>query len=420
MARGGNKGKRRTIHDPVGGKQYIFTPRTVSVIRAWPLPTAWKKGGRVAGWHPFRPKIDIPREDLTARIEWLSGPPIDDEGQLYFPFDMFEKPRYASWMYLRWIDRIPLDIRKVVGAFNDRRWHLLSLIARCGNPALDLAIANPALAYALASNWVFHQPRVAQPMRSARALLKPGKKQVEIMEWLGFPATESARKMLAKILPKSIYMIPLLRFRTMMKNSELIGRFRHLPFINGYVLRMAMSQRFMSVAGTGLLLEMLKDHRKAQFNSFTIWQLVKDTLAMHELLRQNAGPLPVMADYPNLLRVHNDYTREIMDQKDESNDIPLPPPPIQGTDNIVPLVTVSQLRAEGREQKNCVGSYAKRVLVHRNIYIYRVVKPERCTLSVDLKDGKWRIDQLYQSCNRIPSPDTRAEIVKWLGSNRPG
>ena len=138
MARGGRKGKLRIIHDPVGGKQYIFTPRTVSVIRAWPLPAAWKKGGRNPGWHHFRPKIDVPETDLTARIERYSGPPMDEDGQLQFPFEMFEKPRYANWMYLRWINRIPLEVRKVVGGFHDRRWHLLAMIGRCGKPALDL------------------------------------------------------------------------------------------------------------------------------------------------------------------------------------------------------------------------------------------------------------------------------------------
>jgi len=41
-------------------------------------------------------------------------------------------------------------------------------LPRCEG-TFDLISSNPALAYCLASNWVFHQPKVARPLRSAEA-----------------------------------------------------------------------------------------------------------------------------------------------------------------------------------------------------------------------------------------------------------
>jgi hypothetical protein len=54
---------------------------------------------------------------------------------------------------------VPAEVRMELERYAERRWHLLSVMARCPG-ALDLSRANPALLFALANNWVFHKPAV--------------------------------------------------------------------------------------------------------------------------------------------------------------------------------------------------------------------------------------------------------------------
>jgi hypothetical protein len=60
-----------------------------------------------------------------------------------------------------------------------------------------------------------------------------------------------------------------------------------------------------------------------------------------------------------------------------------------------------------------VASYAARVRRGR-VAIYRVLAPERCTLSLARHRGVWAIDQLERACNRPPSASTVAAVTEWL------
>jgi len=73
-----------------------------------------------------------------------------------------------------------------------------------------------------------------------------------------------------------------------------------------------------------------------------------------------------------------------------------------------------QLVEESRHQHNCVGGYAERV-VGGKVFIYRVLKPERATLSLRLgADGGWEIEQLLRACNQPVSPATALAVQRWL------
>jgi hypothetical protein len=48
--------------------------------------------------------------------------------------------------------------------------------------------------------------------------------------------------------------------------------------------------------------------------------------------------------------------------------------------------------------------------------IYRVLQPERATLSLARRAGRWHIDQLKGACNRPVRPDTRQAVLAWLAA----
>ena len=92
----------------------------------------------------------------------------------------------------------------------------------------------------------------------------------------------------------------------------------------------------------------------------------------------------------------------------------LPSPPLRGTRDITPILTAAALFEEGRDQNNCVATYAERVR-RRTTFIYRVLRPERATLSIVRgEDGDWRIDELECRSNTEVSAITRQSVESWL------
>ncbi len=94
------------------------------------------------------------------------------------------------------------------------------------------------------------------------------------------------------------------------------------------------------------------------------------------------------------------------------------PPPIPGTEDIVPITSLDELRHEGHEQQNCVGIYYARVL-SGEFYAYRVLRPERATLMlIYCDDGCWLRNQLETRGNTRVQPATAAHVDAWLSAHR--
>jgi hypothetical protein len=93
----------------------------------------------------------------------------------------------------------------------------------------------------------------------------------------------------------------------------------------------------------------------------------------------------------------------------------LPRPPLKGTSTIVPIESVAMLTEEGRQEGNCVGSYASRVK-QRRLFIYRVLAPSRATLSIVRRSGAWTIDRLLGANNQPVPVATRQAVEAWLKS----
>ena len=68
---------------------------------------------------------------------------------------------------------------------------------------------------------------------------------------------------------------------------------------------------------------------------------------------------------------------------------------------------------EGRCQHNCVVSYAGRVAKGK-VAIYRVLEPERATLSLVRRRDLWHIEQLKGPCNHPVKAKTRQAVRAWI------
>jgi hypothetical protein len=90
-----------------------------------------------------------------------------------------------------------------------------------------------------------------------------------------------------------------------------------------------------------------------------------------------------------------------------------PEPPISGNSDIEPVSTARQLLQEGFDMNNCVASYMRRIETG-DCFIYRVFKPQRCTLSIAMENGKPCIEEIRAKNNSIASPEAVLAVKRWI------
>ncbi|NDY55841.1 hypothetical protein G3N56_03680 [Desulfovibrio sulfodismutans] len=83
-----------------------------------------------------------------------------------------------------------------------------------------------------------------------------------------------------------------------------------------------------------------------------------------------------------------------------------PPPPIPGTNAIIPIRTAMELLLEGREMRHCVFCHLPEVQAGE-AYVYKVLSPERATLMIARsRYGGYRIEDIRLACNAEPLQGT--------------
>jgi len=248
------------------GKLYSFEPRHVLVMTPWPDPRAWYKR-RSHGWRPNRKLADelFSKNLFSAEdIDLLPDvPDVDPSGQRLMTAILKEAENWSLKVQRRntqvmgsYFDAIPGDVRSELLKYSERKWHLLNMFARCPG-AMDLSHSNPALLYALASNWIFHKPAVQRPIRAARSLMN--KKQKHILSWIGFPGTETARRIMAKVVPRSLSINALLYLRDGLIDPQIVKTLFHLERINAGALRLVTDARFRPHVTPQLLSQICRD-----------------------------------------------------------------------------------------------------------------------------------------------------------------
>ena len=371
------------VFDEATGRLFEHTGRGVVVMLPWPSLRAYTRLGADADWKSCLPETPI-----------LGGPA-------------------AAEPVRRYSENVPQAIRQRVAPFANRHWHLLRWLSRCAQAAEDLLISNPALAYMVASGWEFgsdHERRACEPA----PVMLVHRKQRHILGWLGIPPTEALRHIVRKIEPSAAAIPPLLALRRRVVLPEAVKRLAHVPRINAGVLEMAGGAGLLSA--TPRLLEdvsRLPDDRAAD-----LARTLTDATRMWRAVRRRE-PLPVFATAQRIVEIHDGLVAEVNRLGLGSINGDLPDAPVPGTDTILPITSRQMLFEEGRHQHNCVGSYAGRVATGR-MAIYRVLQPERATLSLAKRAGRWHIDQLKGACNRPVRPDTRQAVLAWLAAEDGG
>lgn len=412
-------------------KYYQYTPTTVTVMAGWPRMLAWQKTRKAPGWRMLRPDCGRPslREpSACGAICYSSGTEERSEHCQRGEGDCVAM--HSAWT--RWSQQIPYEIRELVGEYRERHWHLLSLAARCGEPAIDLMKANPALAWALASSWVFREKPVQEPMRAARRLLGPGKSQRDILAWLGFPSSSAARRVVRKLRIRSINVHTLFNLREAMRDPDAMQFMAHLPALNHGVLRLLADPELRPFCTANFLADVLAaDGRRERAEGVNAIgdredgyaqaaMTLRDCLGMLDFAGIDRGTFQPVRSLADLEMRHDRLLRpQLLNRQlietETREPLTLPPPPLLGTTEIQPLSIEAALGEEGALMHHCVGSYGARV-AQGNLAIYRVLAPERATVAIGRKNGRWHIVEMRLACNKAPSAATIQAVERWLRS----
>ena len=426
-------------------KLYMFEPTSVLVMRLWPEMRAWRRTS-TRPWSPTRKWADraLLTQDAGQDLSGFLRGWSDHKARFIGPlFEVaYKEHRYQAMTRpflgdLAWepfvIERlratleqafatIPLREQQIAGRFPERRWHSLALMARCPG-ATDLLDANPALGFALASNWLFHVPAVTQPMRAARSLVK--KKQIAILDWLGFPPTERVRRILMRIVPRALETRRLLRLQRALQDTHTQDLLAHLPLITkdiiGFVCwretRDRLTPRFLHQLSDEFVPCLPSPYAQAgSMEDPKHYELWADARRMAgDLGRDFPQKLHSIAQLQNW---HDELTEEFNNARhtnarqlrENIAQVVFGPAPFSGTLDITPLLSGQELLEEGASMNHCVASHYQRVL-DGGYFVYRVEAPVRATVAIKRHRQGWKIDQIKGPCNQLIS-DRYREVIR--------
>lgn len=290
--------------------------------------------------------------------------------------------------------------------------------------AMDLSRGNPGLFFALAHHDCFRDSQSPHPEWQATEL--PALKQRLILEWLGFPATEPVRRILAKMYPNALSVSLLLELRTQLLLPEVVKLLAHQPGLPEATLRVALEEP-LRAAVTPRLLEVVSCVLLEPGQGDEFLALLRDTLrlaAQHPECHAPARYKSVdkLRDMHEELLKHMRQRRmaEAREERDGALGVEVfPVPPFAGTPTIQPLVHAGALRAEGDDMDHCAGYLCAEVLRGR-IYVYKVLAPVRATLAIERLHRQWLPSQVYQKGNLPVDEGIKERLCVELFASGPG
>lgn len=379
-------------------------------MRGWPEIVAVRTvEDRPSGY--YGPRLRLPDLDLESRMSRLEIP-VTRRGQLVLPFMVSrgERKRHrAEIAWLRWCRLIPTDVREIVVRFRGNHWPILVLLTRCGRPAVDLASANPALAFALAYCFRF---RSGTNLRALQDQLAPGRKQRDILGWLAFPATDASRRLLTKIDPEIVSVALLRRVRRLLRDPETARFVARLPRLNTGALVLLEDPALREIVAPSLVEEVCWS--QAEDRHVVTAKFLHRILEMSRRLAHVVGEVRLPRSHDELRETYRQLVEAEQRFGGDASRVRFPDPPVMGTKTIVPITTAAELLQESWAQRHCVAAYVERVAREQDRYFYKVIEPERCTLMLVWDRGIWVAREIRKACNGDVSRETIRAVKDWL------
>jgi len=215
-----------------------------------------------------------------------------------------------------------------------------------------------------------------------------------------------------KVVPAATSVASLLRLRGMLRDPAAAAAMARLPRLNAGALRILADLELRERVGQRLLLEVSQaptEDRRAVTGI-----LLRRSLDLARRLlpesRQDLSPgsiYDVQETYKGLAAFGERFGPERLEVR-------FARPPVPGTKSIVPITTARELLEESWTQRHCAASYVEQVSEEQDIYFYKVLAPERCTLMLALERGDWIAKEIRKACNGSPSAESIDAVKDWM------
>lgn len=392
------------------GRLFVFSPRHTDVIDGFPKLKAWRYSVDRGSWSPHLPELPAP----ALRVVWNRTAAYRQamhSAQREFAFVGEMVSAGLGSPILRWYFMVPDILQKEMLHMPEGHFCILSMLARCGDPALDLLRGNAAIAFCLANCRHFDRSPT-WVMRTIRRLLR--RPQRAALAFLGFPDTESCRKLLSRVDRRALTFRRMIRLRAVLRGeSPWHDDIRHLGRLTAGLLDLAChTEPLIQTSLTMSFLDEINRDPRSRWGDRFILREITDALAMCKMLGRPAVKFRSMA---HLLALHDELSDELASRCERVPGADFPTPPIEGTDCIRPIVTSRALMREGRLMRHCIGSYADRVQAGC-VYVYRVMPPlERATLAIGrMGPQSWAVEDIRGSRNETIGMSTWMAVGDWL------
>ena len=415
------------------GRLIQEAPPSMTVLLPWPVMSAFRLARPGTAWAACLPPFAIVPDRDGAEPDPAAGhagEAADHEG-------LAELRKYCAL--------IPADIRAAVRAFPERHWHLLAWLARGGPAAEQLLASNPALAFAVASGTEL--TALDSPVNfSRKRQLMAYHPQRDLLARLGFPPTDRVRRILQKVPSRLVTFARLGLLSARLTDDAVCRRLANLPVINRAVLRVLDDGTMAHLTAAALVRlaraedeDEADEHARRLSEIVRLWGLVRPTCALprfaavgriaqeHALMqadlelidraareREAGQALAAIAGREDVVAARR---RIVVVPGRPVGPEGFANPPVPGTPTIVPITTPAMLAEEGRLQNNCAADYLTRA-ARGTLAFYRVLAPQRCTLSLRKRRGRWEVDQLKAACNAAPSAAAVQAVGRWLQDSR--
>ncbi len=304
------------------------------------------------------------------------------------------------WPY---VEKIPANVRRLIGAMPAHRWELLELCAEDPNRALQLLEGCPALALLL----VLNHRAAPYPDRRAYYRAMVALSWRELLRVFDLPDRPGTIRILRKLHAEDC-------------RPQLVGRLRqvlcdghpwwhvlpHLPRITQDTLGLLRLDPFLISPA------LLRASARSQPDEEPVTWL----LCAVKSLRTETDPSEKWPFAGCDCKGLQSIGRRLRSRVLADSIAVFPPPPVpEKTGVIIPILRWADLAEEAEQQQNCAATFCDEIMAG-GMYFYRVMRPERATLAVrnDPKTGGWEIHDLRGAGNAEVSAKTKNLIVAWL------
>jgi len=397
---------------------WIDLPRRQMVLVGWPVMKAWRREPGKGGWQECLPYVDL-KTGMLAPHSFLShGVPI--EHLRWVVEKRKQNPEMQMVDYLaellecfapvrRYFAATPLEVTRITDQFPQRQWQLLQWLARCGQPALELAASNPALAFCVATRDSFFPTEKRSSFPSGSELLQMTRRN--ICGHLGFTPQESTVKILSKINPEDCRLPWMRTLRKRLQHDWVRKVLAHLPVINEDVLTLLHSKYYESVT-PALLLEVSTPNQSEP--AIPPGEFLEGAGKLYQKWKQRPLPKKRFHCMEDLSAFFIETGAKVDEQERQAVlRLCFPSPPLPETETIRAIRTPRLLLQEAEEMRHCAGDYAKEI-VAGTVYFYQVLAPERATVSVAKEPSGWRLSEVHGSCNMPVKDETNRALKVWL------